>query len=127
MGSAGGEPPGQPGQITAALALGLVLLGLLVRFPGLGLRPGLRVFRSFLFESRPRGDWFLGLLGLPRCEPFDRLDRLLRRDPPDPDRCDERLESRLPPLPLPFRRLVRRERDLSPPGFVAAATGFGFT
>ena len=55
IGSAGGGPPGQPGQITAALAFGLPL-GLLVRFPGLGLRPGLRVFRSFLFLSRPRGD-----------------------------------------------------------------------
>ena len=99
-----------------------------MRVPGLGLRPGLRSFLSFLFESRPRGDLSLGLLFLVLWEPFDRLDRLLRRDPPDPDRWDERLESRLVLLPFPpFLRRVRRERERSPPGFVAAATGFGFT
>ena len=56
MGSAGGEPPGQPGQITAALAFGFALgfCGLDPRLPGLGLRPGLRCFWSFLFGSRPR-------------------------------------------------------------------------
>ena len=86
MGSAGGEPPGQPGHMTAALALGRVPRGLLVRVPGLGLRPGLRSFLSFLFVSRPRGDLSLGLLFLVLWEPVDRLDRLLRRDPPDPDR-----------------------------------------
>ena len=127
MGSAGGGPPGQPGQITAAFAFGFAL-GLLVRFPGLGLRPGLRSFLSFLVGSRPRGDLFLGLLFLSLWEPVDRLDRLLRRDPPDPDTWDERLESRLVLLPFPpCLRRVRREGERSPPGFVAAATGFGFT